>query len=355
MVYVGTYTRGESEGIYILRIDLKTGALTPVGVASGVVNPSFLAIDPKGRFLYAVNEVADYQGQQSGGVSAFAIDADTGRLRPLNQQSSQGTSPCFVAVDRTGRSILVANYGSGSVAALPVGENGHLGAARATVQHDGSSVNPRRQQGPHAHSINLDAANRFAFAADLGLDKILIYRFDAGEGTLVPNAPASVSVEAGAGPRHFAFHPRGKTAYVINELDGTVTVFSYDSGRGELTTVQTISTLPLGFDGNNSTAEILVHPSGRFVFGSNRGHDSIVVFAVDPESGQLTYVENQSTQGKTPRGFGIDPSGTFLLAANQDSDNIVVFRIDPTTGALKPTGHSLHVPTPVCVKVMPAP
>ena len=355
MVYVGTYTRGESEGIYILRIDLKTGALTPVGVARGVVNPSFLAIDPKGRFLYAVNEVADFQGQRSGGVSALAIDTDTGSLRLLNQQPSQGTSPCFVTVDQTGRCILVANYGSGSVAALPIGENGRLGAASATVQHDGSSVNPGRQQGPHAHSINLDAANRFAFAADLGLDKILIYRFDAGEGTLVPNAPASVSVEAGAGPRHFAFHPSGKTAYVINELDCTVTVFSYDSARGELTTLQTISTLPLGFDGNNSTAEIQVHPSGRFVFGSNRGHHSIVVFAVDPDSGQLTYVENQSTQGKTPRGFGIDPSGTFLLAANQDSDNIVVFRIDQDTGALKPTGHSLHVPTPVCVKVMPAP
>jgi 6-phosphogluconolactonase len=254
-----------------------------------------------------------------------------------------------VIVDQTGRNALVANYGGGSVSVLPIGKDGSLATATAFIQHQGSSVDPRRQQGPHAHSINLDAANRFAFAPDLGLDKILVYRFDAAAGTLAANDPAWAAVAPGSGPRHFAFHPNGKFAYVINEMKSTVTGFRYDAARGALVDVQTVSTLPAGPVEGNSTAEVQVHPTGKFVYGSNRGHDSIAVFAADAATGQLTLVETESTQGKAPRNFGVDPSGQFLLACNQGSDTIVGFRIDQQTGALTPTGQKLDVPSPVCV------
>jgi 6-phosphogluconolactonase len=238
------------------------------------------------------------------------------------------------------------------VAVLPIGTDGALKPASAFIQHTGASVNAERQKGPHAHSINLDPANRFAYAADLGLDKVLIYRFNAEKGSLVANDPPFASVEPGAGPRHFAFHPDGRFAYVINEMHVTVTAFSRDRDRGALTELQTISTLPPGrsVETGYSTADVQVHPSGRFLYGSNRGHDSIVVFAIDEKTGRLTYVENRPTQGSTPRGFGIDPSGTYLLAANQRSDTVVVFRIDRQTGRLTPTGHTIAVGAPVCVK-----
>ena len=255
-------------------------------------------------------------------------------------------------VDKTGKDVLVANYDSGSVSVLPIQPDGKLGAATAFVQHQGSSADPQRQEGPHAHSINVDAANRFAFAADLGLDKVLVYRFDPAKGTLIANSPPSVSVKPGAGPRHFAFHPGGHYAFVINEMGSTVTAFSYDPAHGVLKELQTISTLPENFKGENSTAEVQVHPSGKFLYGSNRGHDSIAVFAIDPDKGTLSLVERQSTQGKTPRNFGIDPSGQYLLAANQDSGTVVVFRIDPQTGHLSPTGQVVEVPSPVCVKFL---
>lgn len=354
-VYVGTYTRGPSEGIYVFRMNLTDGSLRLLGTAGGVVNPSFLALHPKGTFLYAVDEVGDYQNTGRGAVTAFAVDPRTGGLRRLNHQPSMGKGPCHLVVDGSGQSVLVANYGSGGVAALPIASDGRLGPATAFIQHEGSSVNPRRQKGPHAHCICLDAANRFAFSADLGLDKILIYRFQPGAGTLVPNEPNSVSVKPGAGPRHFAFHPSGKFAYVINELDSTVTAFTYDAQRGALNEIQTLSTLPDGFRGDNSGAEIVVHPSGKFVYGSNRGHDSIVVFAVDPDSGQLTCVQHQSTGGKTPRNFNVDPTGTYLLAANQSSDTIVGFRIDATNGRLRATGYRVSVPAPVCVEMVMVP
>jgi 6-phosphogluconolactonase len=246
----------------------------------------------------------------------------------------------------------VANYGSGSVAVLRISDDGRLESASAFIQHEGSSINPSRQKAPHAHSINVDSGNRFAFAADLGLDKIMIYRFDPAQGTLAPHQPESVSLKPGAGPRHFAFHPTGRYAYVINELDSTVTAFTCQPERGALNAIQTISTLPQDFRGENSTAEVQVHPTGKFLYGSNRGHDSIAVFAIDPSSGRLTYVENEPTQGQTPRNFGIDPTGTFLLAANQDSDTVVVFRIDVTSGQLQPAGQTVKVPSPVCVKMM---
>jgi 6-phosphogluconolactonase len=250
--------------------------------------------------------------------------------------------------------VLVANYGGGSVCVLPILDDGQLDGATALVQHEGSSVNPRRQRGPHAHSVNVSPDDRFAFVADLGLDKVMIYRFDVTAGTLAPADPPWASVSPGAGPRHFAFHPGGKFAYVINELQSTVTAFAYDPERGSLDDLQTVSTLPSDFKDNNSTAEVLVHPSGNFLYGSNRGHNSIAVFAIDARTGWLSPVEKESTRGSTPRNFGIDPTGRYLLAANQASDAIVVFRIDKATGALTATGQEIEVPSPVCVRMAAA-
>ena len=357
LVYFGTYTgeKTSSKGVYVSRLDLASGKVSPPELAAETINPSFLAVHPTGRFLYAANEIRDFDGKESGSVSGFAVDRKTGRLTPLNQQASVGRGPAHLVVDPKGSNVLVANYGGGSVAVLPLGADGLLKPASAFVQHTGSSVNPTRQRSPHAHSINVHPSGRFAYAADLGLDKILIYRFDAGQGTLAPADPPSAAVQPGAGPRHFAFHPNGRVAYVINEINLTVTAFSADADRGSLTEVQTLSSLPPetpaqpGF----STAEIQAHPSGRFVYGSNRGHDSITVFAVDEKSGRLTFVQNEPTQGSTPRGFGIDPAGRYFFAANQRSDSVVVFRIDQQTGRLTPTGQTIQVGSPVCVKFLP--
>lgn len=351
-VYVGTYTAGKSKGIYRLALNPATGELKALGATAGVKNPSFLAIHPSQRFLYAVCEVADFSKSGAGGISALAIDPKTGDLTLLNQQSSVGGGPCHLVVDKLGKNVLAANYGGGSVCVLPIAEDGRLAKATSFVQHKGSSADPQRQAAPHAHSINLDAANRFAFVADLGLDKVLVYRFDAKQGTLAPNDPPAASVKPASGPRHFAFHPDGRHAYVINEMNCTVTAFAYDADKGVLKEIQTIATLPRAVAPGDSTAEVQVHPSGKFLYGSNRGHNSIAIFTIDPDTGKLTSAGNQSTEGKTPRNFGIDPSGTFLLAANQDSDTIVVFRIDPKTGKLTPTGHKIEVPMPVCVKFL---
>ncbi|MCO6455860.1 MAG: lactonase family protein [Pirellulaceae bacterium] len=348
-VYLGTYTRGESRGIYHCRLNIKTGQLSQPELVAEMTNPSFLALHPSRRFLYAVGEVDEFQGSPGGAVSGFAIDEASGRLTPLNSQSSRGGSPCHLIVDRTGRNVLVANYGGGSVAALPLDADGKLRPASAFVQHEGSSVDPRRQQAPHAHSIHVSPDNRFAVAADLGLDKLLVYQFDAERGTLAAHDPPAATVEPGSGPRHFAFHPSGKYAYVINELASTVTAFQYDAPRGSLTALQTISTLPNGYEGNNSTAEVKVSPDGRFLYGSNRGHHSLAVFAIDKESGRLTPVQHQPTGGRTPRNFNLEPGGRFLLAANQDTDNVVVFAVDTQTGKLRPAGHEVRLPVPVCV------
>ncbi|MDD4890481.1 MAG: lactonase family protein, partial [Phycisphaerae bacterium] len=357
-VYVGTYTKTTSKGIYCLWLDPATGQLTPPEVAAETANPSFLATStgkgtgtlaktagngasPLSRFLYAVGEIADFEGRKSGSVSAFAMDRTSGKLTLLNQQPSGGVGPCHLIVDHAGKNLLVANYSSGSVAVCPIGADGRLAPPSDIAQHTGVGHRPKYQKSPHAHSVNLDAAGRFAFVADLGLDKVFVYRFDAARGKLVPNDPAAVAVAPGTGPRHFAFHPTGRFAYVINELGSTVTAFAYDSARGVLTEVQTVSTLPAGVPAvaeETSTAEVAVHPSGRFLYGSNRGHGSIAVFAIDEKTGKLTPISHQSTLGKTPRNFGIDPAGNWLLAANQDSDSIVVFRIDARTGGLTPTG-----------------
>jgi 6-phosphogluconolactonase len=354
LVYFGTYTgdKSTSKGVYVARLDLATGKVTAPELAAETTSPSFLAVHPSGRFLYAANEVREFEGKEAGSVSGFAVDRKSGKLSPLNQQSSVGRGPAHLVVDRTGRNVLVANYGGGSVAVLPVGADGMLKPASAFVQHEGSSINPTRQRGPHAHSINVNPGNRFAYAADLGLDKVLIYRFDAEKGSLAASDPPFAAVQPGAGPRHLAFHSKGHVAYVINEISMTLTAFSADPERGTLTEVQTLSTLPPGESVQTgfSTAEVQVHPSGKFVYGSNRGHNSITVFAIDEKTGRLTYVQNESTQGSTPRGFGIDPTGRYFLAANQRSDSVVVFRIDPQTGRLTPTGQTFALGSPVCVK-----
>jgi 6-phosphogluconolactonase len=355
-VYAGTYTGGKSKGIYLLRFEPITGQLNMVGLAAESANPSFLALHSYKPWLYAVNEIDDFGGKKSGAVSAFAIEPGTKMLRLLNQQPSQGAGPCHLVIDRAGQYVLTANYGGGSVVVLPIRFDGGLGQSTAFFQFEGSSnVNSSRQEAPHAHSVNVDMANRFAAVADLGQDKVLVFRFNPMQGTLRANNPPSVSVKPGAGPRHFAFHPNGQFAYVINELNCTVTVFDYNGDSGMLREIETVSTLLEKFKPGYSTAEVQIHPSGRFLYGSNRGHDSIAVFSIDPQSGRLTLRQNQHTEGKTPRNFGIDPSGTYLLAANQDSDTIVVFRIDQLTGRLAPNRTKCDVPRPVCVKFLPAP
>ncbi len=344
--YVGTYTNGASRGIYLCELDVASGAVRELGLAGEIKNPSFLAIHPNRRFLYAVSEAG------GGAVAAFAIDPETKRLTPLNEQSSQGDGPCHLTVDRAGRHVLVANYGSGSVAVIGIGEDGQLGQATCTIQHHGKSVDPDRQEGPHAHSIYLVGDERFAFVADLGLDKVLSYRFDPTKGTLAANDPPAVELPAGAGPRHLAFHPNGQWAYSIDELDSTVTAFAYDAERGALTRRDSVSTLPAGAAIENTTAEIEIHPSGRFLYASNRGADSIAVFAIDQSSGRLTPLGQHATGGKTPRHFAIDPSGRWLLAANQNSGAITVHRIDPQTGQLEDAAQSCRVPSPVCILML---
>ncbi|MHC4087886.1 MAG: lactonase family protein [Planctomycetota bacterium] len=348
-VYFGTYTRGEnsSKGIYRSVLNLKTGKLSDPVLAAEAQNPSFLEIHPNGKFLYAVSEAGG-----AGSVSAYALEADTGKLKLLNKQPSSGAGPCHVNLDNEGRNLLVANYGSGSASVIPIKTDGRLGKPTGFVQHTGSSVNSRRQKGPHAHSINVSPDNRFTFVADLGIDKIMIYKLDIEKGTIVTNSPPFVKVKPGAGPRHFAFHPNGKYAYVINELDCTVTAFAYDSVSGALKEVQAITTLPNGFNGSNSCAEVRVHPSGKFLYGSNRGHDSIVVYRVNLADGKLTYVEHETADIKTPRNFNIDPAGKFCLVANQGKGSVVVFWINKETGALESTDHKVSVAKPVCVRFL---
>ncbi len=350
LLYVGTYTSGKSEGIYLYRLDLSSGELNPVATTKGVKDPSYLALEPNRRYLYAVNELEEFAGKKSGAVSAFAVDRTTGNLRFLNQQPSLGGSPCYVDVDRTGRFVLVANYSGGNVAVLPIRSDGSLGEATDMKQDEGSSINAERQQGPHAHCIVLDPADRFAYTCDLGTDKIMIYRFDRRGGKLIPTTNPSVQVTPGAGPRHLTFHPRGPYAFLMNEMHVTVTAFAHDQRNGNLRELQTLPALPAAPTSADSGADIHVSPDGRFLYCSNRGHDSIAAFNIDQRNGKLTFVAHESTGGKTPRNFVIDPTGEFLLVANQRSDNIVTFRRDKKTGRLSATGHVAEVPSPVCLK-----
>lgn len=358
-VYVGTYTRrephveGKSEGIQILRFDRSSGQLTRESTVTGLVNPSFLALHPQGNALYAVSEIADFGGRSAGAVHAFSLDPASGQLAALNQRSTKGAGPAFVTVDKFGKNVLIANYGGGSVTVLPIQPDLSLGSASDFIQHEGSGVNPQRQEGPHAHSIVLDDVNRHALAADLGLDKIMIYRYDAGKGSLTPNPDQTwARTKSGAGPRHIDFHPSLPYVYVINELDSTATAYHYDVEKGAMAELQSVSTLPDGFDGRNHPADIHVHPSGKYVYGSNRGHDSIAIFAVNEETGELADAGFVPSGGSCPRGFTLGPEGKYALVANQNSDNIVVFSVDGETGTLTPTGEPLEVPTPVCVKML---
>jgi 6-phosphogluconolactonase len=313
-----------------------------------------LAIHPSHKFLYAVGEIDNFEGRKNAGaVCAFSLDPKTGNLTLLNQQSSGGAGPCHLVLDKAGKHALAANYGGGSACVLLIADDGKLGKASAIVQHKGSSADKSRQEAPHAHSINLDAANRFAFVADLGLDKVMIYRFDPARGTLTFNGAAHVA--PASGPRHFAFHPNGKFAYVINEMKNTVTAFSYDAETGALKTIQTVPTLPKSFKGDSSTAEVVVHPSGKFLYGSNRGHNSLAVFTIDPTTGKLIPRGHQAENIKTPRNFAIDPTGTYLLSANQESGSVIIFRINQETGDLTPTGTVVDVPSPVCVRMIRKP
>jgi 6-phosphogluconolactonase len=352
LVYVGTYTGQGSEGIYAYRFDPATGEAVPLGLAAKTDRPSFLAADPKGRFLYAANELETFGGQPSGAVSVFAIDRTTGRLDLLQQVSSLGRDPAHLSLDKTGRHLLVANYTGGSVAVFPIGDDGRLGLRSDFVQHAGSSVNPARQAGPHAHAVQVTIDDRFVLVADLGLDKLLIYRFDAQKGSLTPADPGYVKLNPGAGPRHLALAPSGKYVYVVNELSSTVAAFAYDPGPGALVGKQTVPTLPKSFAGKNTAAEIAVDAKGRYLYASNRGDDSVAVFVIDPEDGDLALLERVPSGGRTPRHFAIDPTGAWLFAANQDSNDIHIFKIDPATGRLAASSRALRIVSPVCVLIV---
>lgn len=348
IVYVGSYTqfrnKSQEEGISILRLDSATGALTRIGAVGGVVNPSFLALHPIRPLLFAVSET------RGGQVCAFAVSESGDSLRLINAQSSHGDAPCHLIVDKSGRFVMVANYSSGTIAVYPIGGDGALQPASDVVQHVGSGPNASRQQHAYAHSIWQDPSGRFVLSCDLGCDRVFVYRLDAERGKLIPNDPPAGATRPGAGPRHLDFHPNGRFVYVIDELDSTLTVFAWDGERGALTEQQVISTLPAGYAGDTTCADVHVAPSGRFVYGSNRGHDSIAVFAIDEATGRVTPIQHESTRGQTPRNFAFDPSGSLLFAANQDSDNIVAFRVEQQTGQLTPTSGVLDVMLPVCIK-----
>ena len=352
-VFVGTYTGGDSisKGVYSCEFDAETGKLSEPVLAAELINPSFLAIHPSGKYLYAVNEVSEGPGRGNGAVTALTINAD-GTLTKINHQASEGGAPCHCNVDSTGTNLLIANYGGGNVAVYPISEDGSLKPVSCNIQHEGSSVDKSRQGAPHAHSINISSDNKFAYAADLGLDKIMIYKLDAEAHTLTPASQPAALVTPGGGPRHFAIHPSSKFAYTNNEITMVVTGFSRNPEDGSLKAIQEISTIPAGFDGRKSTAECLVHPSGKFLYVSTRGHETITAFMIDQETGLLTYVENEPTGGKEPRNFFIDPSGKWLLAENQNSDTVYVFSIDQQTGALKPTGDFVTVGRPVCIRMV---
>ncbi len=353
-VYVGTYTGKESKGIYAFELDRRTGDTSPARLVAETANPSFLALHPNGEFLYAVNETSEFNGESGGGLSAFRIGKDHG-LSALNSKSTKGNDPCHLSIDQSGKNVLAANYTGGSVISYRLEPDGRLGKLGSFIQHQGSSVNPQRQTGPHAHGIYLAHDQKLALVPDLGLDHVLIYDVDRASGGLKPseNQPFA-AVKPGSGPRHLAIHPNGKLVFVLNEISSTITAFAFNSGPGTMKELSSVPTLPQSFKGNSSTAEIFVHPNGRFLYASNRGHDSIAVFGVDEGTGKLTPIEHQPTGGKTPRNFNIDPSGNWLLAANQQSGTVSVFKIDPMSGKLTGTGKQVQVPAPVCLVFSPA-
>jgi 6-phosphogluconolactonase len=351
-VYIGTFTGTGSKGIYTCRFDTATGALRVVGTTT-TESPSFLTLDPSGRYLYSVNEVNEYEGKPSGAVSAFAVDRGTGALRLIDQQPSGGAGPAYVAVDRARRFVLIANYAGGTAAVLPVRADGGLESPRQVIQDSGSGPVRNRQEKAHVHSVTLDPAERFALVADLGIDRVLVFRFDDRTGALTPAAEPWAQLPPGTGPRHLAFDPSGTHVYLVGELASNITAFHYDPATGALHSFQTESLLPPDFKGQNTAADVHLTPDGRFLYASNRGHDSIAVFAVDRGTGRLTLVQHQPSGGQIPRNFGIDPSGRFLLAAHQKTGNVVTHRIDPRTGRLTAAGEVVEIPSAVCIHFAP--
>ena len=343
------YTNCGLEGITALRLDTGSGEITCLGRLAAARNATFLAVHPGRRLLFAVDQFTNFQGKRGGAVSSFAIAGKTGQLRYLNTVSSRGPEPCFISVDRGGRNVLVANYSGGNIAVLPIGADGCLSPASDSVQHRGSSIDPVRQSRPYAHSINASPDDRFVIAADLGLDELLVYRFDSRTGSLLPNDPSSFKCKPGSGPRHLAFHPGGRFAYVIHELRSEVTALHWDSIGGSFTEIHAVSTIPRDFSGENSPSEISVHPNGRFLYASNRGHDSIAVFEIDSTEGTLEAVQHVPTKGQCPRSFALDPSGAYLLAANQGG-NIAAFCVDALTGRLDTANHVFEMELPVCIR-----
>ena len=349
-LFVGTYTEPEqstSKGVYVYRMD-SSGRLSFEFVIQGLVNPSYLAVHPQSGYLYTISEKGTFEGQPNGGVAALAVDFQTGEVRVLNKQSSGGEDPCYISIEHTGRYALVANYTSGSVAMLPILPDGTLAPASDVIKHSGSSIHPDRQDKPYAHCILPDPTNRFSLAVDLGIDKILVYRMDLDTGRLHQHGERKVS--EGSGPRHMVFHPNGRYAYVVCELNSTLLGFRYEAENGNLEQIQTIRTLPRGYDGINSLADVHITPNGKYLYASNRGHDSFASFSIDSQSGELAVLDHIPCGGNEPRGFEIAPGGKFLLAANQNTNNIVTFLIDPVRGQLSRTGDEVEVSMPVCIK-----
>jgi len=351
LVYVGTYSNDPAEGIYHLQLDLDSGALKQVGETKPVDNPFFLAVDSANSRLFATTGPDESSTDPAGGVISYRIDRATGALTQLSQQPSEGAMPCYLDLTPDGRCLVVGNYTSGSVAVLPVADDGQLQPATCTVQHAGSGPDPERQEGPHVHSAVIDPSGRFAFAADLGTDQVMAYALDASAGRLSPADPPFAAVQAGAGPRHLVFHPNRRFAYLANELDNTCSVFAYDEARGALSALQTIAMVPAGYDGTSYAADVQILPSGRYLYGANREHNSIAVFRVDADTGKLTAVDHQACE-PWPWNLAIDPSSTWLLSANRDGDCVTVFGIDADSGRLAPTDQRVDMPKPVCVEFL---
>jgi 6-phosphogluconolactonase len=352
LVYIGTYTDHGGKGIYPYRFDAKTGTLSPTGAATETENPSFLTVDSSGRFLYAVNELETYQGQPTGAVSAFSIDSATGKLSLLNQVSSHDPGPAHIALDRTGKFALVSHYTLGSLAVFPISNEGRVAELSSLVRHHGVGVDPQWQKGPHVHEAVMSPDNRFALVNDLGIDQVAVYPFEAGKGTLGAD-PMITHTRPGFGPRHLVFSPDGKLVYVVGELLSSVATYSFDAASGELKEAGIISALPHDFSGISYAAEIMMHPSGKFLYVSNRGYDSIAVFSTNSKTGVPTLLEIVPT-GKRPRYIGVDPTGSWLLSVNQDSNNVLIFKINRKTGRLSATGQSVSLPAPVCMVFVPA-
>ena len=349
ILYVGTYTKpqSDSEGIYAFRFNAKAAKFSPLGLVAAGPNPTFLAVHPNGKFLYAINEINDFQGKAAGSVSAYSIDKASGKLTPLNQVSSAGTGPCHLIVDPTGKTLLVANYAGGSFASFPIGTDGKLGQAVSFIQETGKGPDKERQGAPHGHAVMLSKNNKFALAADLGTDKVMIFKLDAANGKITPSDPAFGSVKPGSGPRHIAIAPDQKHIYVQNEMVSTVSTMEFDAEKGTLKELAQVSALPADFKGNNSGAEIQISADGKFVYSSNRGHHSIAVYAVDPKTALLTLIQNEPTGGQTPRAFILDPTGNFLIVGNQQTNNFTLHKVDRATGKLTATGESVKLGAPV--------